>query len=138
MLSIFEKKLLLELFYNLFGPLTNNIIISKLFLLFYMICLYLSKHHGPQKVQTNKLKVKALFLRCLEIELEHDSIISSEFLKGATVRPYGRANFFRVIFKKILLVFGPFGLRKTFEQKYWSRKKIAFRKSESAYRPSQI
>jgi hypothetical protein len=71
-----------------------------------------------------------------------------EFLKGATVRPYGRAEFFRdcarfgfldakmhnlplfylfgVIFQTFLLVFGPFDLRKTFEQKYWSRKKNCF------------
>ena len=74
--------------------------------------------------------------------------MDAEFQKGATVRPYGRATFFRdcarfgflnakmdnltllylfgVIFQTFLLVFGPFGLRKTFEQKYWLRKNNCF------------
>ena len=67
----------------------------------------------------------------------------SEFLKGATVRPHGRrlrkiwvferknAQFTTVLpflghFSKNLFVFGPFCLRKTFKQKYWSRKKNCF------------
>ena len=75
----------------------------------------------------------------------------TEFLKGATVQPYGRAKFFRdcarfgflnakmhnrplfnlfwVIFQKNLFVFGPFVCAKLLNRNIGCAKKIAFRKS---------
>ena len=77
---------------------------------------------------------------------------STEFLKGANIRllkifqilrkiwvfecKNALFHLFWVNFQFTLLVFGPFCLRKTFEQKYWSRKKIYFKKvcSSKGYR----
>ena len=72
----------------------------------------------------------------------------AELLKAATMQAHGRAKVFRdctrfgflnakmhnlplfhlfwVSFKFLCWLFWPFSLRKTFERKYWSRKKVRF------------
>ena len=89
---------------------------------------------------------KIIFLRLFYIFFLKKIVTpTSEFQK---VRPYGCPKFFRdstrfgflkakmhnlplfylfgSLFKKKLWLFGPFCLRKTFEQKYWSRKTNCF------------
>ena len=75
----------------------------------------------------------------------HLILFCSEFVKGAILQKlsdcprFGLLNaklhnlplfyIFGSFFYLLLFVFSPFCLRKTFEQKYWSRKKNALRKS---------
>ena len=83
-------------------------------------------------------------------KVKRSSTVIPELLKAATMRPHGRAKVFRDCarfgflnakmhnlplfhlflgqFSIFMLVFWPFSLRKTFERKYWSRKKVRFQK----------
>ena len=108
----------------IYGPFSCliNVLFGHTFMASFVFFKY-SLHFKTHALQWEPIKVA--YTNFGKFQLRKILVFEGRNAQFFTVLPFLRLFFI------FCFVFGPFYLRKTFEHNYWSRQKIAFRKSAS-------